>query len=265
MNGAPLTLRWGVTRRQLCLFESRLLWVNEQIAFCRWGFSSVLLISRFLLWAGLALLTVSCLLRCRCWICTGSLLRGKQTGQQEEREESWQRGKRFHLKDVWDLLKCLPRAKMSYDCSVMTFRRWARGWKWWIVEDKKKRSLPALTVSSRLVLWPPCPQCCPTKTPSSLQPRKQQLKTHFFFQLVTFIFRQKIKQDWCSLSVLTWWDRGSWLCSDGTGWHWGVRIRRYTLSQLLQLHPNGNQIWRTQLAIYMFKLLHLQKKKKKKL
>lgn len=62
--------------------------------------------------------------------------------------------------------------------------------------------------------------------------------------------------------ALTWWDGCPGLCGDRAGRHRGVGVRRQTLSQFLQLHADGNQIWGTQLAINVLKLLNLQKKEK---
>lgn len=60
--------------------------------------------------------------------------------------------------------------------------------------------------------------------------------------------------------VLTWRGWGAGLHHNGTGWYGGVGIRGHTFCQFLQLHSDGNQIWRTQFSIHMFKLLHLMKK-----
>lgn len=97
-NHAPLTFWRVLTGWQLCFFQSRLFLVGRRLRLCGGWLTSVSLVSRFLFWAGLALFAVSCLLRCRCWICTGGLMRGEtnRTGQQqEEKEESGKRTERW--------------------------------------------------------------------------------------------------------------------------------------------------------------------------
>lgn len=133
--------------------------------------------------------------------------------------------------------------------------------------EEKEDSLPALTVSCYLALWSPCPQRYPRETQSSLQARKQQALKLFFFSSKTSSkqwtsprSQREIKHDRRGHFVLTWRDGSARLCSDRAGRHRGVGIRRQTLGQLLQLHADGNQIRRTQLSIYMLKLLHLQKR-----
>lgn len=114
----PLTLRWGLTRRQLCLFQSRLFRVGRWFCFCGRWLGSVPLISRFLLWAGLALLTVSCLLRYRCRLRTGGLPWRNNRQGSRRRKKKVDRGQRDELKGVqvwqkrllrmarWVRLKC---------------------------------------------------------------------------------------------------------------------------------------------------------------
>lgn len=81
LSHAPLTFGWGLTGWQLCGIHSGVLGVDRWVGLLGGWLGSVPLLSCFLLWAGLGLFTVSRLLRCRSCVCTGCLLRVKQTDE----------------------------------------------------------------------------------------------------------------------------------------------------------------------------------------
>lgn len=204
MDHAPLTFRWVLTQWQLCLFQSGFFWVGRWFCLCGGRLGSVTLLSCFLFWAGLALFTVSCLLRYRCWICGGGLLgkrkKIKQTGQQQEEEESGERTER-QVKRCPSLTE-EPSEDDECGSSVMNREKMDN-----TVEEnrmkvmdggRKKDSLPALIVSCYLAQLSPCPQRRPWETRSSLQAKKQQLIFFFLYQKLSLSMTFTWAQTLCS-------------------------------------------------------------------